>query len=35
MALFAACALFVGLLLIQPRRSRGHRREPAEAIANA
>jgi MFS transporter, DHA1 family, multidrug resistance protein len=35
MALFAACALFVGLFLIQPRRSRGRRREPAEAIANA
>jgi MFS transporter, DHA1 family, multidrug resistance protein len=35
MALFAACAMFVGLFLIQPRRSRGQRREPAEAIANA
>jgi DHA1 family bicyclomycin/chloramphenicol resistance-like MFS transporter len=35
MALFAACALFVGLFLIQPRRSRGERRERAETIANA
>jgi hypothetical protein len=35
MALFAACALFVGLFLIQPRLSRGERRERAETIANA
>jgi len=36
MALFAACSLFVGLFLIQPRRSRGERREsPMEPIANA
>jgi MFS transporter, DHA1 family, multidrug resistance protein len=35
MALFAACSLVVGLLLIQPRRSRGGRRERAETIANA
>ena len=35
MALFAACALFVGLFLIQPRRSRGERRESAGTIANA
>jgi MFS transporter, DHA1 family, multidrug resistance protein len=35
MALFAACSLFVGLFLIQPRRSRGERRERTEPIANA
>jgi MFS transporter, DHA1 family, multidrug resistance protein len=35
MALFAACALFVGLFLIRPRRSRGERRESPETIANA
>jgi DHA1 family bicyclomycin/chloramphenicol resistance-like MFS transporter len=35
MALFAACALFVGLLLIQPRRNQGERRERAQTIANA
>jgi MFS transporter, DHA1 family, multidrug resistance protein len=35
MALFAACSLFVGLLLIQPRRRQGERRERAETIANA
>jgi MFS transporter, DHA1 family, multidrug resistance protein len=35
MALFAACALFVGLLLIQPRRSRGERGERVEPVANA
>lgn len=35
MALFAACSLFVGLFLIQPRRSRGEGRERAETIADA
>lgn len=35
MALFAACSLFVGLLLIQPRRRHGEHGERAETIANA
>jgi MFS transporter, DHA1 family, multidrug resistance protein len=35
MALFATCSLFVGLLLIQPRRRQGERPERAETIANA
>jgi len=35
MVLFAACSLFVGLLLIQPRRRQGEHRERAETIANA
>jgi DHA1 family bicyclomycin/chloramphenicol resistance-like MFS transporter len=35
MALFAACSLFVGLLLIQPRRRQGEHRERAETIATA
>lgn len=35
MALFATCSLFVGLLLIQPRRRKGERPERAETIANA
>jgi DHA1 family bicyclomycin/chloramphenicol resistance-like MFS transporter len=35
MALFAACSLFVGLLLIQPRWRQGERRERVETIANA
>ena len=35
MAVFAACSLFVGLLLIQPRPRQGERRERAETIANA
>jgi MFS transporter, DHA1 family, multidrug resistance protein len=35
MALFAACALLVGVLLVQPRRSRGERRECPEPVASA
>jgi MFS transporter, DHA1 family, multidrug resistance protein len=35
MALFAACSVFVGLFLIQPRRGRGEHRERAESIPNA
>ena len=35
MALFATCSLFVGLLLIQPRRRQGERPERAGTIANA
>ena len=35
MALFAACSLCVGLLLIQPRRRQGEHRERAETIATA
>jgi MFS transporter, DHA1 family, multidrug resistance protein len=35
MALFAACALFVGLLLVQPRRSQAQRPERSDPVANA
>jgi MFS transporter, DHA1 family, multidrug resistance protein len=35
MALFATCSLFVGLLLIQPRRRRGRRPQPTGPIAGA